>query len=463
MSSGGLRVAFLTVVACFARCSAFGALLTATAAAQEADPDAGRLLAITDVAVIDATTGTVTGKMTVSIAGDSIVDVGSGAAPDGARVVDGRGKYVMPGLWDMHVHLSYARASAFPALVANGVTGVRDMGSDLAEIDRWRAEIENGTRTGPTIIRSGPMLNGEEFNAYQLAVADAAEGGTAVRALQKVGVDLIKLHRRTPREAYFAIAEAARAAGLPFAGHVPMTVSPAEASDAGQSSIEHTETLFEGTFASEREPGDLVPGIAAWRESEASELFATFVRNDTMVTPTLIAQGHLLDLVDSTEPDPRARYIARSAREQADSALADIRPRAETFLRERRPAFRELRGVAGAMSAGGVKLLAGSDLSYLHPPGFSLHDELALLVESGVSVEEALRAATARPAEWFGSEKFGAVAPGQRADLLLLDGNPLDDIENTRRIRAVVIRGRYLNRRDLDRLLEEAARLSDSS
>src|SRR5690606_17856576 len=177
------------------------------------------------------------------------------------------------------VHLSYARASAFPALVANGVVGVRDMGSDLAEIDRWRTEIANRRRIGPTIVRAGPMLNAEEFNEYQLAVEGAGEARAAVRTLAKVGADFIKLHRRTSREAYFAIAEAASSAGLAFGGHIPMEVSPKEAADAGHGSIEHTETLFEGTFATERAGTDMATAIADWRATDASALFAAFVRN----------------------------------------------------------------------------------------------------------------------------------------------------------------------------------------
>ena len=152
----------------------------------------------------------------------------------------------------MHVHLSYARSSALPALVANGVTAVRDMGSDLSEIDRWRSQIATNTLVGPSIVRAGPMLNGMEFNPYQLAVGGDVEARAAVRTLRKVGVDFIKFHRRTSRDAYFGIAAEARMLGLPFAGHVPMTVSPSEASDAGQASLEHTKTLFEGTFAADR-------------------------------------------------------------------------------------------------------------------------------------------------------------------------------------------------------------------
>ena len=162
-------------------------------------------LVISGISLVDIVSGRVDADMTVNIEGNRIVRVGKTAdtrAPAGAHVVDGRGQFLIPGLWDMHVHLSYARSSALPALVANGVTAVRDVGSDLAEIDRWRTQIADNTLLGPTIVRAGPMLNDMEFNRYQLAVADEAEARAAVRTLQKVGVDFIKLHRRTSRGAY---------------------------------------------------------------------------------------------------------------------------------------------------------------------------------------------------------------------------------------------------------------------
>lgn len=400
--------------------------------------------------------------MTVVIQDGRIVGLEESDAPvpDAAEVVDGRGRFLMPGLWDMHVHLSYARTSALPALVANGVTGVRDVGGDLAEIDRWRVQITGDTLVGPIIVRAGPMLNGMEFKTYQLAVADAVEARTAVRTLQKVGVDFIKLHRRTSREAFLAIADEARRLDLPVIGHVPMTVSPAEASDAGQASIEHTETLFEGTFAAEHAGPGQAAEISRWRATDAAGLFATFVRNGTMVAPTLIAQEHVARLLESRDPDPRERYIARSARQEAERTLAGVPP--EAFLRERKPVLGEIRAVTGLMSRSGVKLLAGSDLSFLHPPGFSLHDELVLLVESGVTTADALRAATVHPAELFRWQDAGRVAAGMRADLVLLDANPLDDIRNTQRIRAVVLRGKYLDRQALDRLLRQAEQIAES-
>ena len=416
-----------------------------------------RPVAIIHVNVIDAAAGTVAADMSVVIQDGRIVSVAKGAVPRDARIVDGRNKFLIAGLWDMHVHLSYARASALPAFVANGVTGVRDMGSDLGEIDRWRAQIDANTIVGPIIVRAGPMLNGMEFNRYQMAVADAAEGRAAVRTLNKVGVDFIKLHRRTSREAYFGIAEEARALKIAFTGHVPMTVTPAEASEAGQATIEHTETLFEGTFAAEHAGTDQAAAIATWRASEAPALFARFVRNGTLVDPTLIAQQYLIGLLETTQPDPRAAYIAASARQEREKTLAGVRPTAERVLLERKPMMRELKAVTALMSRAGVGLLAGTDTSFLHPPGFTLLDELEALVESGVSNAEALRAATTNPARLAPSLDTGHILPGKRADLVLLDRNPLDDIRNIRRIDAVVVRGRLLNRADLDRLLRDAA------
>lgn len=418
-------------------------------------------LAITHVAVIDAADGSIARDMTVVIRGDRIVSsVARGPAPKRAKVIDGRNRFLVAGFWDMHVHLSYARASALPALIANGVTTVRDMGSNLAEVDGWRARISHGTLVGPTIFRAGPMLNGKEFNAYQLAVNDAVEGRVAARTLSKVGVDLLKIHRRTPRDAFFAIAEEARTLKLPLSGHIPMTVTPAEATDAGQTTIEHVETLFEGTFAAQSAGKDLLKAVKAWGETEAPALFDKFSRNGTAVDPTLIAQMYLVQLFESRSPDRRARYIAASARKEAEKTLA---PEARKALLERKALLGEFRTLTGAMNRKGVTLVAGTDLSYLHPPGFSLHDELVLLVEAGLTPAEALRAATVNPARLFRSSESGVVAPGRRADLVLLEANPLENIRNTQRICAVIVRGKLFDRKGLDDLLNHAAELASKN
>ncbi len=421
------------------------------------------VLVITDVAVIDTISGAIEPDMTVVIRDGRIVSVEKkrGAVPSGAEIVNGRDKFLIPGLWDMHVHLSLARSSALPVLVANGVTFVRDVGSDLSELDRWRAQIADNTLIGPTIVRAGPMLNGQEFNRYQLAVANEPEARAAVRTLRKVGVDFIKLHRRTSREAYFAIADETRKLGLPFIGHVPMNVTPAEASDAGQATIEHIETLFEGTFATEHAGKNQTAEIVRWRATEeATALFAKFVRNGTVVDPTLIARAYVARSLEGAKPDPRSRYIAASARREADKLLGNMPAGEKLGIKS---SVLELQNVTGVMHRRGVILVAGTDTSVIHPPGFSLHDELELLVEAGLTTSEALRAATVNAAGMFQSLEAGSIAPGKRADLVLLDANPLLAIRNTQRISAVVLRGRYLNRQSLDRLLRQAAGLAESN
>jgi imidazolonepropionase-like amidohydrolase len=412
------------------------------------------------VGVVDTATGTVAQDMTVIVRGERIVSVEKGKpAPVGAQIVDGRGKFMIPGLWDMHTHVTDSRASALPALVATGVLYVRDAGSgDLTEIDEWRGQIASNVRLGPTIFRAGITLNGQESNRYHLVIADAADARAAARTLKKVGVDILKTHRRTSRDAYFALADEAKKIGIPLIGHVPMTVSPAEASDAGQQTIEHVETLFEGTFATAHGGRVTAADMAQWRgSSESAALFQKFVRNGTVVDPTLVATGDLVRTFDSLNVDPRLRYVAKSAFARRQQALASI----IGALREQlRLEVVERQAVTLQMQRAGVTLITGTDASYFHPPGFSLHDELDLMAEAGLTPAEILRAATINCAKLFPSLDAGAIAVGKRADLVLLNGNPLTDIRNAHDLHAVVLRGRVLNRAALDRALADAAALA---
>ncbi|HEY3052243.1 MAG TPA: amidohydrolase, partial [Thermoanaerobaculia bacterium] len=205
-------------------------------------------LAITHVTVIDVASGNLRRDVTVVVRGDRIESSGS-AVPKDAQIVDGHGKFLIPGLWDMHVHLSWTKESALMLLVANGVTGVRDLGGKLSELDEWRTKIAAGLIIGPRIFRAGPILNGQKFNQFQMVPGNANETRGVVRALKEVGVDFIKVHRRMLRDSYFAAIDEAKKQGLPLVGHIPMTVTPEEASDAGQATIEHVATLFEGTFS----------------------------------------------------------------------------------------------------------------------------------------------------------------------------------------------------------------------
>jgi imidazolonepropionase-like amidohydrolase len=433
------------------------ALAITVGAAQPVPP---RPIAITGVTIIDLNAGIPVPGMTVVIRDGRIASAGTTAViPRDATSIDGRGQFLMPGLWDMHVHLGYARESAFPAFVANGVTGVRDLGGDLAEIDRWRAEIASGSRVGPRILRAGPMLIGQEPVRFQILIGTPEEGRDAVRRLRTAGVDQIKV-KSMSRAAYFAIMDEARALGLPVTGHVPETVSPAEASDAGQS-VEHTSTLFDGTSLVPHRGQDFNAEIAVWRATdEARALFQRFVRNGTFVDPTLVAYERLVNRLVVGLPDPDWRYTAASARAEAEKLLrvrydAPPQPRVDTAD------LRELRAVTRMMAEAGVRLLAGTDVSFINAPGFSLHDELEMLVAAGVPVVTALRAATSNPAAVFPTLETGTIAAGKRADLVLLDANPLTDIRNIRRIRAVVLAGTLLDRPALDRLLAEALKLAE--
>ena len=411
----------------------------------------GASLAITHVTAINPSDANPMRDVTVVIRDGRIAAIGDRTPPD-AQVIDGRGKFLIPGLWDMHVHLSYARPSAFPALIANGVTTVRDMGSQLSEIDDWRARIGAGVLVGPRILRVGPIINGKSFNQYQMVAGNPDETRGVARALQMAGVDFLKIHRRLPRDSYFALIDEAKHLGIDVIGHIPMTVTPEEASDAGQVTIEHTETLFEGTFAAAMQ-GKLSDAIRKFREADAAKLFAHFSKNHTVVDPTLVAWT---PMVDPIKDDPRLRYVSASAKKSG------IPPASAEDLAEMRAEFAEFKAVVRQMHDAGVVMVTGTDTS-VSPriPGFSLHGELANLVECGFTSLEALRAATVTPATVTHRAKdVGTIEVGKIADLVLLDANPLDDIHNTEKIRAVVVGGRLFQRADLDELLRQAEKLA---
>jgi imidazolonepropionase-like amidohydrolase len=417
-------------------------------------------LAIRGVTVVDVAGGPSLAGMTVVITGDRITALGPEAVvPPGARVVDGQGRYLIPGLWDMHMHLTYTKTAALPALIANGVTGVRDLGGLLREIDEWRTAIELGRLVGPRIVRAGPQVNGKAFNFHQLAVADAAEARAAVRALHLAGVDLIKIHRATSREAFFAIMTEAKWLKIPVSGHISRTVTPEEASDAGQASFDHVDTLFEGTFATKVGEGNLGEAIARFRAEEAPALFARLARNGTAVTPVLSVIEGAQD-IDAMLADPRQKYSSAYSRRITVALAERSRPsRTPESVAGDRRYFEELLAVVRLLRDAGVTLMTGTDVaSAVVFPGFSVHDEMALLVRAGLTPLEALQAGTRNPARFLKRADLGTVEVGRLADLVLLDADPLQDIRNTQRIHAVVVNGKLFDRPALDGLLAEAAR-----
>ena len=252
-----------------------------------------------------------------------IEEIGSSAMGMGRKLpgvhVDGSGKFLIPGLWDMHVHMLFGnwfprgKEITLPLFIANGVTGVRDMGGDLAQLDRWRSEIDSGLRVGPRIIRAGPFVDGpKEGVTNRLTVRTPEEARRAVHDLKAKGVDFIKVHNALPPEAFFALMDEAHKEHIPVAVHLPKNVSSAEASDAGVASLEHVETLYENTLWRKGATAKTIEqGVDEILGPIGQDLFQRFVKNGTWFVPTLVAyeRGFVLW---SNDPPFRRRAVDQS-------------------------------------------------------------------------------------------------------------------------------------------------------
>ncbi len=439
-------------------------LLTLIGALFPRQAPAQSIIAITHVTVIDGNSPQPRLDETVLIQGNRITKVGPAdavRAPRGARVLDGTGKYLVPGFWDMHVHTTMPGGQATLALyVANGVTGVRDMAGEWTQLTTWRKAIAVGKLTGPRIIASGPYIEGGDVPIPHLLARTPEEARDAVDSLVRLGVDFIKLHSQFKREVFFAAARRARARGIPFVGHVPKSISVAEASDSGQRSLEHL--LQFPTPCTPEDSAALRPKFAIQvvlgrcTSEDFAPLWARLARNGTWVVPTLVAQYEVAHWPKRDLPgDAYARYLPDSLRRyvaQIFEMPSDVPPGADSTgqaLFEKRVAL------VGAMHRAGVVVMPGTDAPLRNsPPGFGLHSELELFARGGMSTFDVLASATIEPARYFGMlDSLGTVEPGKIADLVLLEANPLEDIRNTRRVVAVVANGRLINAETRRRLL----------
>jgi imidazolonepropionase-like amidohydrolase len=455
-------------------------------------PSAAPPAAIAHVTVVDTNGGSSLPDRTVLVRDGKVAavapDDSAPPIPEGSTIVDGSGKFLIPGLWDMHVHLT--RESALKLNLANGVTGIRVMwGNPVAfgpavPHSTWRREIEAGKRVGPRLVIASNILDGPKpIWPGSVAVKDAESGRAAVLAAKAAGADFVKVYSLLSPEAFRAIAEECKAQGLPFAGHVPSLVSAREASDLGMRSMEHLYGIRAACSAREAEllvrrkeildeaKGDWNAARAkfepldaqlreTYRDDIAASLFAKLKANGTRQCPTLAVLRALGSLDDPKfVDDPRIRYVDPITRlfwnPKADFRLRSMKP--EDFAAQRK-AFERAVELVGVLNRAGVPILAGTDEAnpYIFP-GFSLHDELALLVKAGLTPMQALQAATIAPARYLGRESsLGTVEVGKEADLVLLDADPLADIANTAKIRAVLSRGRLLDRTALDAMLKAA-------
>lgn len=451
-------------------------------------------ICITHVTVIDTSSGRENRDRMVIISGDRIAEVRdskNAKPPVGAKVVDGTNKYLIPGLWDMHVHIrgsingstpNFAKENEamLPPYLANGITGVREMGGDLVDmVLQWRSEVESGKRLAPRIATCGPKLDGAKPRfPGSIAITTPQEARTAVQQVQAMGVDFVKVldsSPNIPHDAYLALLDEARRQHLPVTGHVALTVTVSEVSDAGQN-IEHTRYL-PGCIHNEKQlKTDMlakqitskdytIAVVDGYDPETAAALFTRFAANHTWVTPTL-ASSHMFAYEDQErwDQDTRRKYLMplmlASWSDRADTSAPLTQQDAALLSSYRKKQFQHALESVRLMHKAGVSILAGTDTGASNQnmfPGFSLHDELAFLVEAGLTPVEALQCATLNAARWLTRlDTLGTVEPGKLADLVLLDADPIKDIHNTTKISEVFLDGKEFDRAALDQMLRNA-------
>lgn len=450
----------------------------ATAAAGSA------VTALTHATVIDTDTGRRLRDQTVLLAGDRITTVGSHVRiPRGARVIDLTGKYVVPGLADMHVHALASERVDLPLYLANGVTSVRIMSGNALVYD-WRDRVDTGELAGPRMVVASQIVDGDptlwDPNLLPaVVVKDEASARAAVRRLKDEGADFIKVYSRLSPEAHRAIFDEARRLGLTVAGHAPDAVRVTAASDLGQRSLEHLHAVAWAVSSREHDVRRLVANIKVetgdyngwFRQIHAPEwlaantfspgraaaVFGKLRQNRTRITPTLVMH-QVLDMPDTALPDPALqKYQSAETIGTFEWVLENLykpnRPAEEIAHQQQMWEYRQR--FAGELFRAGVPVLAGTDTGTPYSvPGFALHEELELLVTAGATPLQALQAATREPARFLG-QQTGKVAPGNHADLVVLDADPLADIRNTRRIDSVVAAGRVIGSAERKRMLAD--------
>lgn len=464
-----------------ARC---GVGLAAAGAAIPATADPISVTLLRRVTVIDGTGARPRRNASVLIVGERIVAVGGPdlPVPPHARVLDRPGRYVIPGLWDMHVHGAALETIVPPLCLVNGVTGIREMWGFAPSSYELRDRVARGELLGPSMVVASPIIDGPGSVLFgSVQVRTEAEARAAVRDAAAASADFVKVYPFLDRTLLSAIADESRAVGLRFAGHATDRLSVAETSDLGQHSFEHLYGMTIAVSSREQEfrrridelrpdPENPYAWFGAVRDMEieasatpsrakTAALAARLRRNGSWQSPTLVTMRVFSSPAETYEGDEKMKYLppfyesywAQSIRQVAPVTPEQIARHAEYFAARLR--------LVGELHRYGAGFLLGTDAGNPYTfPGFSLHEELALLVEAGLSPLAALQAGTRDAARFLGIADGGTVQPGRTADLVVLDADPLRDIRNTACIDTVVTRGRVLTKPDRERMLVEVER-----
>lgn len=451
------------------------------------------------VDVVDVEQGVIRHRQDVVLRDGRIAAVaptGSMREAGALMTIDGTGKYLMPGLWDMHTHaVKISPQYTHPLSVANGVTGVRDMSGCMSEPDSffacisdreaWNRALERGESLSPRyVLQSSFMINGgdevpEGYPAFFKA-RNAAEARQLVAFYRQAGADFLKTYSELTPDAYQTLVAAARAEGLGLAGHRPLRIALQDMLAAGQRSVEHPRLFYEECFAGAADFRALPDPAAAydtalrWRMIDehdsvrCADLMGAMARSETWWTPTLQVLGLSARAGDEAfRTDARLKYVPSLFTRllwTPDADRVKIQPTDAAGRQQYTTLYRMALGHVGQAHAAGVKILAGTDAgdSYVFP-GFGIHDELVEFVRAGLAPAEAIQSATIDAAAFAGMEKdYGSIETGKAGDLLLLDSNPLEDVRHTQRIVGLFFAGKYLDRAALDELLSFAEQQAGS-
>jgi len=461
------------------------AMLIALTAPAHATGSQGDVM-IRHATVIDVEHARSVDDQAVVLRGADIVAVGSDAdiakAWTAAQTVDGKGRFLIPGLWDMHVHfgggpdLIEENKALLPLYIAHGITTIRDCSGDLPEqVLQWRGEIAKGTLFGPQLFTSGAKIEGiHPVWKGTIEVGSKADVDAAFVRLKKDRVDFVKITDSTldPQLFLYAVSQAKRF-GIRSSGHIPMALTVEQAVDAGISSIEHLDYAYKAGVKDEAAiSADFAAGKinraeanrrldAGFDPSTAMAAYRHLADKGVYVTPTLNG-GRVLDFLDSDNHanDPYLAYIGPKLRKTYDWRIERAAKATPEQVAARHAHYEHLTKVLPMLQQAGVTIMAGTDAGFLNSfdyPGIGLHDELTVFVQNGLTPAQALSSATRAGPAWFGKlDRYGAVSAGKAADLVLLDRNPLQDINATRAIDTVILRGHVYDRKALDGMLERA-------